>query len=385
MDADALTRSGLDALRRGDAAAARAQLGRAAATARPGRRPWLQLAQACRLDGDLPGELAALDALLRDDPRNIAGLLVTGERKREAGDDRAAASFFKAALNQAAITPPASQLAPMLQRAQAFLQDAAARYERHLLAAIDLPDEADGAPVSRFRRSVDLMLGRRELHLQQPSMFYYPGLPQRLFYERDEFPWVAELEAAVPAIRDEMLALGQEFDPYVTGDPGRPRPATNPLLDDPSWGAFYIWRSGRLTEGAARAPRTVEALARLPIPRIADRSPMALFSRLKPGTHIRPHHGLLNTRLICHLPLVVPPGCAIRVGDETRPWREGELLIFDDSVEHEAWNRGDGVRTVLLFEIWRPEVTEAEQAQLTRLFEAIDDYGGFPAPGGADH
>jgi aspartyl/asparaginyl beta-hydroxylase (cupin superfamily) len=94
---------------------------------------------------------------------------------------------------------------------------------------------------------------------------------------------------------------------------------------------------------------------------------------------------MLNTRLICHLPLVVPEGCAMRVGDETRPWREGELTIFDDSIEHEAWNRGDGTRTVLLFEIWRPEVTLDERIALTRLFEAIDAYGGFPPPSGSDH
>jgi hypothetical protein len=30
---------------------------------------------------------------------------------------------------------------------------------------------------------------------------------------------------------------------------------------------------------------------------------------------------------------------------------------------------------VLLFEIWKPEVTDAEQSDLTRLFEAIDKYG----------
>lgn len=377
--------AGLDALRRGDSASARAHLELVVQALPPGQRPWLQLAQACRMAGDPAAEVRALEQLLQDEPRSIPGLLIMADRRREARDDRAAASFYKAALNQAAVTPPPPQLAPMLQRAEAFLRESTARYERHLLAAIDLPEADQAAPVTRFRRSVDLMLGRRELHLQQPSMFYFPGLPQRPFYERDEFAWVAELEAATPAIRAELDALTDEFAPYVTGDPNRPRPATNPLLDDPSWGAFYIWQSGRLTEGAAKLPRTVEALAKLPTPHITARSPMALFSRLKPGTHIRPHHGLLNTRLICHLPLVVPPGCGIRVGDETREWREGELLIFDDSFEHEAWNRGPGVRTVLLFEVWHPEITPGERAQLTRLFEAIDEYGGFPESKGSDH
>ena len=376
--------AGVDALRRGDHAAARALLSRAVQDAPAGQRPWAALAQACRMAGDPAAERDALASLLADSPRDLPGLLLMAERRRDDGEDRAAASFYTAALNQAAATPPPARLQPLLDRARGFVTQVQARYERHLLSAVDLSD-ADDAPPTRFRRSVDLMLGRRELHLQQPSMFYFPGLPQRLFYERDEFPWVAELEAAAPAIRAELAALTEDFAPYVVGDPDRPRPVANPLLDDPGWGAFYLWRSGEPTEGAARCPAAMAALARLPIPRIAGRSPMALFSRLKPGTHIRPHHGLLNTRLICHLPLVVPDGCAIRVGDETRAWREGELLIFDDSVEHEAWNRGPGTRTVLLFEIWRPEVAAGEREQLTRLFEAVDAYGGFPAPTGSDH
>ena len=378
--------TGLDALRRGDFAAARPLLARATETLPQGRRPWLPLARCCRKLGDAPAETRALQALLAEQPRDVLALLLMGERKRDDGDDRAAASFLTAALKQAAVAPPPPQLTPLLDRARAFLAENNARYERHLLAAVDLPD-ADPDRPTRFRRSVDLLLGRRELHLQQPSMFYFPGLPQRQFYEREEFAWAAELEAAAPAIRAELEALGDAdgFAPYITGDPNRPRPVANLLLDDPSWSAFYIWQGGALTPQAARVPRTVDALAKLPIPRIAGRSPMALFSRLRPGTHIRPHHGMLNTRLICHLPLVVPKGCALRVGDETRPWREGELTIFDDSVEHEAWNRGPATRTVLLFEVWRPEVTSDEQARLTRLFEAIDEYGGLPAPTGSDH
>ncbi len=378
--------SGLDALRRGDFAAARPHLARATEMLPQGQRPWLPLAQCCRRAGDAPAETRALQALLAEAPRNIVALLLMGERKRDDGDDRGATSFLTAALKQAAVTPPPPQLAPLLDRARGFLAENNARYERHLLSAVDLPDADDERP-TRFRRSLDLLLGRRELHLQQPSMFYFHGLPQRQFYEREEFGWAAELEAAAPTIRAELEALGDAdgFAPYIASDPDRPRPVANPLLDDPSWSAFHIWRGGVLTEQAARLPRTVAALAQLPIPRIVDRSPMALFSRLRPGTHIRPHHGMLNTRLICHLPLIVPDGCAMRVGDETRAWHEGELTIFDDSVEHEAWNRGSGTRTVLLFEIWRPEVTLDEQAQLTRLFEAIDEYGGFPAPAGSDH
>jgi aspartyl/asparaginyl beta-hydroxylase (cupin superfamily) len=118
------------------------------------------------------------------------------------------------------------------------------------------------------------------------------------------------------------------------------------------------------------------------MPMIDQRSPIALWSLLKPVTHIQPHHGLLNTRLICHIPLIVPHSCAIRVGNETRSWREGEALIFDDSFEHEAWNKSGDTRVILLFEIWRPEITLEERAALTAIFETINNYHGVPEDAG---
>jgi aspartyl/asparaginyl beta-hydroxylase (cupin superfamily) len=83
---------------------------------------------------------------------------------------------------------------------------------------------------------------------------------------------------------------------------------------------------------------------------------------------------MLNARLICHLPLVVPPGCGFRVASEVREWREGELLVFDDSVEHEAWNGGTSDRIILIFDIWRPELSAEERRAVTAMFEAIDSY-----------
>lgn len=370
-EAEHLARQGVEALRRGDGAGARANFDQIIA-ARPADfpLPWLALAQACRLSGDAAAETAALQAQLREQPRHIAALLLMGDRKRQDGDDRAAANFYTAALNQAAVTrdvPPA--LHPLLRQAEAFKQEANARFTGHVEGAIT------GQQPPRVAQSIDLLLGRRELYLQQPSMFYFEGLPQRAFYARNEFAWVAGLEAATPAIRAELEAATEGFAPYVEGNADRPLP-NNPLLDDPAWSALHLWRGGEVVEAnASRFPATMAALAKLPIPRIAGRSPMALFSRLTPGAHIQPHHGLLNTRLICHLPIIAPRGCGLRVGADVHQWREGELVIFDDSFEHEAWNRGSETRTVLLFEIWKPEIDLAERGALTRLFEAIDAYG----------
>ena len=333
--------------------------------------PPMLLAQVCAHMGDHAGEEQALAAQLAAEPRHLGALLAMGALKARTGDDRGATAFFRTALNQAALSPPPPNLHAMLQRAAAHVEASASRFEAHLAESI-----GDARKLPRIAHAMDLLTGKTPLFLQQPSMFYFPGLPQRAFYERSEFDWLEGVEAATPAMQAELqarLSGGEDFRPYVESRPDRPQP-NNPLKDDASWGAHYFWNNGAIVdEHAAAAPATMTALERAPIPVIKGRSPMALWSLLKPGTHIQPHHGMLNTRLICHIPLVVNADCALRVGPETRSWEPGKALIFDDSFEHEAWNRGQETRVILLFEIWRPEICPEERAALTRLFETIDE------------
>ena len=96
-------------------------------------------------------------------------------------------------------------------------------------------------------------------------------------------------------------------------------------------------------------------------------APTAMFSLLRPGARITPHNGMFNTRLICHLPLIVPPGCGFRVGNEIREWEVGKLIVFDDSIEHEAWNDSDRDRVVLIFDVWRPELSAQERLEVGAL------------------
>lgn len=357
----------IEALRRGDAKAAMVALGAMVAP------PPMLLAQAHNRNGNLDGEADALRQILDVDIRNLPALLAMGRNALARDDHRASVSWFRAALAQAAATGAPMQLQPLLQEAQACIARSSQTFEDHLTAALrDLPH------LPRIAHATDLLLGKSDLYLQQPSMFYFPGLPQRAFYERSMFDWVAPIEAMTDAIISELQAVRAEqadFAPYVQTSADRPAP-NNPLRDDASWGAFYFWQGGaRVEDHAHRCPAVMDALALAPIPVIAGRSPMALWSLLKPGTHIQPHHGLLNTRLICHLPLITPSGCALRVGAETREWRCGEMLLFDDSIEHEAWNRSADTRVVLLFEVWRPEIDLEERDALTLLFQAIDVFG----------
>ena len=96
------------------------------------------------------------------------------------------------------------------------------------------------------------------------------------------------------------------------------------------------------------------------------------FSLLKPGTHLPAHTGVSNVRTIIHLPLIVPEGCEFRVGGETRRWEEGKAWAFDDTIDHEAWNRSDQMRAILIFDVWNPYIT-AEERDLLRAFYALAD------------
>jgi aspartyl/asparaginyl beta-hydroxylase (cupin superfamily) len=386
QQADLLTRQGVNALRQGDAAQARECFATIANAPPPGGdAPWFLLAQACQALGDVSGQDRALTALLASEPRHLGGLLLMAGCKAAQGDSRAASSFYTTALAVADHAGPErvpQGLVPLLEQAQRYLQQAQGEYGRFLSERLAAEGIQPGAVSPSVDLALDLLLGRRQLYVQEPTSFYFPGLPQRQFYEAAEFDWAEAFEAAAPEMLNELEALLDrqpgDFAPYVQTRPDRPA-AANHLRDDPSWGAHYLWEQGAIVpEHAALAPATLRALELAPMPVITDRSPMALYSLLRPGTHIKPHNGMLNTRLICHLPLITNPDCALRVGNETRSWQQGRLLIFDDSIEHEAWNRGDATRIILLFEIWRPEISPDERRALTAVFGAISAYGGLP-------
>ena len=379
-DPNSPTAAGLAALQRGDAAAAREHFGRAAAAADAGADVWFGLSLAHRQLRSREAERAALERTLELEPRHVPALIRKGDLYSESADPRAATPFYRAALKIAqSIGQIPAGWRGELERISALVARNALEFERHLLA--DLARSGLGGEGSRrFAHALDLMLGRSRIYHQQPQVFYFPELPQIQFYDRGGFAWAGALERQTEAIRDELRALmarADRFVPYMQAAPDRPVFNTNGLLNDPAWGACHLIRNGEeVGEIAALCPATIAALRRLPLCRIKGRTPTALFSLLRPGAHIPPHHGFLNTRLICHLPLIVPPDCALRVGNETRAWREGELLIFDDTMEHEAWNRSAELRVVLLFDIWRPELTDAERSLVAAMLESIDGLGG---------
>jgi aspartyl/asparaginyl beta-hydroxylase (cupin superfamily) len=314
---------------------------------------------------------------------DLDSLLSRADDYAAKGDVRSAVAFYQAALKSVRDGRALDQQSiSRLKAAQAFVGARAREFQQALERAVGEANPEGAVEQVRLHHSLAMLKGERQVYQQQPSVFYYPYLAQRQYFEREEFDWVPALEAATGDIRDELLALvkeGADFRPYVQDHPDRPYRDFHGLNDNPDWTALYLWKDGeRVEENAKRCPRTMAALERVPLSRIGSRTPAVLFSRLEPGAHIPPHAGMLNCRLICHLPLIVPNGCWLRVGNETREWQEGKLLIFDDSFEHEAKNPSDELRIILLFDVWRPELGEGERAGISGVFEAIDRFQGVP-------
>jgi len=369
----------LAALRSGDAPAAASMLEQLIAEGPVPTAAWLALAFARVNLDQADAALAAVDQALALEPRNVRALLFKADHLDRLGRTRTAVSFYQGALQVAAAMPQVPQdVVQGLRRAQDICDRQAADYENYLLEALEA-DGFDRRGQPRFAESLDIACGKHPVQLQQPTRFYFPGLPQRAFYERSEFPWVEALEAETAAIREELLAIEQDadqFEPYLQSNPDLPKFNVSETLDSLDWSACYLWREGvRVDAVADRCPRTMAALEQVPLCLIPGQMPSVLFSRLAPGTRIEPHYGAVNSRLICHLPLVVPPNCGeLRVGNYSKAWREGELLVFDDSMEHEAWNHSQAPRTVLLFDIWRPELNPEERYWVTKMLQAVKAY-----------
>jgi aspartyl/asparaginyl beta-hydroxylase (cupin superfamily) len=236
-------------------------------------------------------------------------------------------------------------------------------------------------PLQRFERCLETLLRKKPVYRPQPSFMYFPRLPALEFYERSDFPWLDSIEAATDEIRSELINVLQEgpsvLKPYVDIPAGMPLDQWRELNQSRRWGVYYLWQEGvAIEEHISRFPRTVAALEAWPRCEVPGCSPTAVFSILDAKTRIPAHTGVSNTRLIVHLPLIVPPGCGFRVGAEQREWHPGHAFVFDDTFEHEAWNDSDVPRAVLILDIWSPHLSRAERELVSRVSGDVSEFYG---------
>lgn len=376
-------KAAMRAMAAGDMKGAQAMLLEALARDRSNISLWLNLSVARRQLGDIDGAFEGLREVLKLDSRNFIALLMHASMLDRLGQAVPAATAYAVALAQA---PPEQYLDPPTRQALARAREVhdkhvaeLGKYVREHAAATS--DRCTAVERRRIDSFIDTTLRTRKRYQQEPIEYYYPGLPAIEFYERAEFPWLPQFEAATPSIQEELARILVEdeagFSPYIQYEDHLPLDQWRELNKSPRWSAFHFYKLGRPDEArCARAPRTMKAVRSLPQADVELRSPTAMFSVLKPRTRIPPHTGVANFRLVVHLPLVLPEGCGFRVGGELRQWRMGEGWVFDDTIEHEAWNDSDQIRIILICDIWSPRLSAEERAAIRAVIAATDAFRG---------
>jgi aspartate beta-hydroxylase len=380
--ARAWTQIGQNAFRVNEFARARDAFQRAANADGSEPRQWVNVALACKNLKDDAGEEAAIERALQIDAMDLLALVLRAGLFERKGLRHKAAAAHAAVVS---VSPPLEQLHPDLRGAVSYAYEYKVSYDNEFGAHLDRYlashfDDTKGEDLKRFRDSVDMMVGRKRRYESQSMVFHYHGLAPVEFFPRAQFPWLDAFEASTSSIHAEFQAVLAEdagFTPYIQYGSDMPLNQWAELNHNPNWSAYHLLKQGeRVAGNADKCPKTMSLLAGAPQPEQKGRTPAAMFSLLKPKTKIPPHTGVSNVRLVVHLPLVVPPDCGFRVGNETREWKVGEAWVFDDTIEHEAWNNSDQLRTVFIFDTWHPALSEAERRMITALSKGIESFVG---------
>jgi aspartyl/asparaginyl beta-hydroxylase (cupin superfamily) len=354
-----------------------------AATANPNQPSiWANLASSLKALGRRLEEFDAIEKALALEPRHLSALLQKADYLEQAGDPRNAAQTYQAALDSlphGMPVPPHLKSAFEVARTKVDADRSALSAElENSLAAIR--ERHGGEPQARVDACLETLMGKRRVYHSQPTWMYFPGLPAIDFFDRALFPWLPALEAASPEIRTELMRVlvadREGLQPYIDFPDGLPIDQFKELNRSRKWSAYFLWNQSVANPShIARCPVTARTLEEVvPRCRVQGRAPTAFFSILDPNTRIPAHTGITNTRCTVHLPLIVPPDCGFRVGATTREWIPDQAWVFDDTIEHEAWNLSDTPRAVLIFDIWNPLLTAAERDMIQTATEVYGRY-----------
>ena len=357
-----------------------------------------QQAKQLRDIGDFVKAQAQLRAAIAIFPEAPILHLELGEIFAQLGNvDAATRAYYRAVmkarakglwLDEATVAPA---ILPQVLRAMQFVE----RHRDGVLQALLEPLYArfGKAELSRVTQALNIYLNldatKPANPAQRPLFLYVPGLTETPYLDAACFPWInAALAARVGIIEEARAVLerrnglqpflnalpGQNLDAYLGASPqnGAPLQTHLNLTPKPSWDAHFFYRHGQaVPENLAASPATAALLAQMPLVKIAEHAPEICFSVLAPGTHIKLHTGVTNLRVVAHLPLILPGNCALKVAGIERAWRIDEVLVFDDTFEHEAWNRSEGIRVILLMDAWHPDLSAPERIAFAELVEKI--------------
>lgn len=336
---------------------------------------WQRLATVRQLAGAPVLALAAIERALEFAPLDFVNLLMRA-RLLDQTDAPEAGEAYGRALAQRRPDPLPAALVPAIQRAEAAWSQWQQGLERRIGETLEAKAiELTPAEKRRAERLCSNIARRTRTYHSEPTHFHYPGLREVEFHDRSLFPWLDSLEALTDTIAAELDQVANapqaELVPYVQYGASEPLAQWRELNHNRDWTAIHLIERGRRIEpNVEHCPQTMEFLSGLSQPRIEGCGANAMFSLLAPQTSIPPHVGVANFRLLCHLPLIIPGKCWFRVGEDVREWQRGTAWIFDDSIEHEARNETDLLRVIMIFDIWHPDLSPAEQQAIAAMVAA---------------
>lgn len=385
---EALTQLGLSAFAEGRLEAALDLLGQAYRVRPTDARACKNLGATCRAAGHKQVAVELLHEAVRLDPDFFVARLLYGAACEDIGRARDALTAYFGALNTAqrlgrwlneATTAP--KLRTLVAHAMRTVD--VGRPELFANAVAPLRERFGAAALMRVEKSLAIYLGSIPADYpdprQKPSFLYFPDIPCQPWFERSLFPWYEEFESHAPAIRRELDGVLDDETAFSAFLKAGPDANTEEHLSNSrgpaKWDGYFFYDHGdRFEDNCRRCPSTAAALDSVPLVRLPAHAPECLYSKLTAGSHIRPHRGVTNMRLVTHLPLIVPGNGALRVGGEDHVWQEGRCITFDDTFLHEAWNFSEHTRVVLLFDVWNPHMTEVEVAACSQLVMEISDF-----------
>ena len=211
---------------------------------------------------------------------------------------------------------------------------------------------------------------------QRPRFFYFPGSarpalsrpgPSTLVREgcgRPSRPFAPKHCPCCARSQRTLPDFIQCQEPIDAGRIPRWRSA------NPTWQAYFFYRHGkRFDANHARCPATSQhagITGPLPHRRAGARN---LLLGTAAATLIKPHHGVTNVRVVMHLPLLVPPDCALNVVGREHPLARGRAHDVRRHLPARSLESFGHHRVILLMDCWNPHLTAVETSAVTQLIE----------------
>lgn len=237
--------------------------------------------------------------------------------------------------------------------------------------------------VHRFEESINLIARQTSNSSENTNNFVYPGITHKPWYESDDYN---ALITVTNILKKEFIDIENEWLASLSSRKKivpRYKPSEvfgETLKDkDENWKYYLIWRQGKFTDAAlSMFPKTVNIVTKLKPFLYAFGE--VVFIVMEPGVVLPPHTDDINISLTCHLGIETPENCGIKVENETRHWARGEVLFFDNSFIHEAWNKSQSNRVVMLIDLYHPELTKVEKTLMEtalKYFNITGDEDGY--------